>query len=312
MGARLLARGGNRHGLGYHACRWLAGYCGRPGLATLTAGISITLVAATLEAINLGNFWILFEDVSCGVAPTCAAIAVAIAAARGDAADRAFRRALAVSLGLTAAGQLIADIPDLIHRPLGAIGAVSDVCYVIGAVLGAVTLMVALYRRLEGDARRMVVIDGLVITVAAMTFVFANWLNQSILPGAQVAVLLAEPTANLLVPLASAMFFASAAAAVVAALSLRIEPSRRGVWAVSLGIVLLALAWQGWIGRFIAGKPDGIEPMDFVFPAGALIAGYGGVTWTLARGGGPATTGWPWRRPIGCRSSPSSAARFWM
>jgi EAL domain-containing protein (putative c-di-GMP-specific phosphodiesterase class I) len=119
-----------------------------------------------------------------------------------------------------------------------------------------------------------------------MTFVFANWLHQSILPGARVAAFLAEPTANLLVSLASAMFFASAAAAIVAALSLRIEPSRRGVWAVSLGIVLLALAWQGWIGRFIAGKPDGIEPMDFVFPAGALIAGYGGVTWTLARGGG--------------------------
>ena len=88
-------------------------------------------------------------------------------------------------------------------------------------------------------------------------------------------------------PLVSASFFASAGAAAVAALSLRIEPSRRGVWAVGLGIVLLAIAWQGWLARFLAGTPDSIEPMDFIFPAGALVAGYGGVTWSLRQGGGP-------------------------
>ena len=104
--------------------------------------------------------------------------------------------------------------------------------------------------------------------------------------GSIVGLTTALRTANLLVPLVSAMFFASAAAAGGAALSLRIEPSRRGVWAVSFGIVLLALAWYGWIGRFLAGKADGIEPMDFIFPAGALITGYGGVTWSMARANG--------------------------
>jgi EAL domain-containing protein (putative c-di-GMP-specific phosphodiesterase class I) len=264
----------------------MAGYVRRPGLATLTAGLLIAAVAAMLEALNPGNYWLLFEDVSCGVAPTFAAIAVALAAWRGEPQYRPFRRVLALSLGLTAVGQLIADLPDIFHRTIGPLGAVSELCYVVGAGLGVATLMVVLYRQLEGEARRTVALDGLVIMSAAMTFVFANWMHQSFLPGSHVAELLEDPTANLFVPIASAAFFCSAAAAVVAALSLRIEPSRRGVWAVTAGIALLAMAWQGWIGRMLAGRPDSIEPMDFIFPAGALITAYGGVTWNLARGGG--------------------------
>ena len=275
-----------RHGIQAHAYGLMAGYVRRPGLATLTFGLVVAGVAAILEILNPRNYWLLFEDISCGVAPTFAAFAVGMAAWRGEPEYRAFRRILAFSLGLTAMGQLIADVPDVFHRTLGPLGALSDVCYVVGAGLGVTTLMVVLYRQLEGEARRTVALDGLVIMVAAMTFVLANWMHQSFLPGSQVVALLGDPTANLFVPLVSAAFFCSAAAAVVAALSLRIEPSRRGVWAVTAGIVLLALAWQGWIGRMLSGRPDSIEPMDFIFPAGALITAYGGVTWNLARGGG--------------------------
>ena len=277
---------GARHGIRGRASALLAGYDRRPGLVILTIGFAIAATAAVLEALNPGNCWLLFEDVSAGVAPTFAALAVAVAAARGEPQHRSVRSALAISLGLTAVGQLIADIPDVFHRTFGPLGALSDVCYVVGAVLGVVTLMVVLYRQLEGEARRTVVLDGLVIMAASMTFVFANWMHQGLLPGSQVAALFADPTANLFVPLVSALFFASAAAVVVAALSLRVEPSSRGVWAVTAGIVLLALAWDGWIGRMLSSKPDGIEPMDFIFPAGALLAAYGGVTWTLARGSG--------------------------
>ena len=283
-------------------------YHRRPGLATLTAGFFVTALAATLELVNVGNYWLLFEDVSCGVAPTVAAITVAMAAARGPREIRSLRVALSLSLSLTAAGQLIADIPDVLHRSLGPLGALSDICYVFGATLGVVTLMVVLYRRLEGESRRTVGLDGLLIMSAAMTFVMANWLHQSLLSGGQVASLLVDPTANLIVPLASAFFFASSAAAVVAALSLRVAPSRRGVWAVTAGIVLLALAWEGWIGRFLAGRPDGIEAMDFIFPAGSLAVAYGAVTWSLARGGGAryesvarATSDWlPIAAIVGC------------
>lgn len=274
-----------RRGIRVRASSLAASYFRRPGLTALSIGVAIAVPAAILEFINPHNYWLLFEDVSCGVAPVAATIAVALAAERGEPEHRRFRRIFAVSLGLTAVGQLIADVPDLLHRTFIALGTASEVCYVLGAVLAIVTLMVALYRQLEGEVRRTVVLDGLVIMAAAMTFVFANWMHQSLLPGGQVAALLVDPTANLFVPLISAMFLASAAAAVVAALASRIEPSRRGVWSVSLGIALIALAWEGWLGRFLSGRPDTIEPMDFIFPAGALITAYGGVTWTLSRSG---------------------------
>jgi EAL domain-containing protein (putative c-di-GMP-specific phosphodiesterase class I) len=92
---------------------------------------------------------------------------------------------------------------------------------------------------------------------------------------------------NLFVPLASAIFVSTAITTAVCALALRVEPGRRGVWAVVAGVVLIDVAWNGWFGRILSGAPDGIEPMDFIFPAGALMVAYGGLTWTLRPGGGP-------------------------
>jgi EAL domain-containing protein (putative c-di-GMP-specific phosphodiesterase class I) len=246
-------------------------------MAILAIGLVLATASALLEILNPQGYWLLFEDISLGVAPTTATIAVAVAAARGDPEHRALRTWLAVSLGLAAAGQLVADIPDLFPG-LRSFRAVSDVCNVLAAILGISTLLTVLYRRLDGRSRLPIVLDGQVIMAAAVTFVIAGWLQQSLLPGLRVT--------DLIVPLVSALFLASAGAAVVAALWLRVEPSRRGVWAVTAGIVLMALAWDGWIGRFLSGGPDGIEPMDFIFPAGSLLAGYGAVTWSLAKGGG--------------------------
>jgi len=259
----------------------------RPGQTIVTVGFAILAVSGVLEILNPGNYWILFEDVSCAVAPTLAAFAVAMAALTGEPDRRRFRMSLAVSLGLTAVGQIVRDVPDIFHETFGPLGAVSDICYVAGAVLGVGAMMVALGRRLEPAARRAVLLDGVVIMAAAMTLVLTNWLHPNFLTGVGMADLLADPTASLLVPLVLASFLASAAAAAVAALSLRVEPNLRGVWAVGFGIVLIALAWQGWMGRFLSGAPDAIEPMDFIFPAGALVTGYGGVTWSLRHGGGP-------------------------
>jgi EAL domain-containing protein (putative c-di-GMP-specific phosphodiesterase class I) len=263
-----------------------AGRTRRPGMTILSLGLLVTLISATLEIVNPGNYWVLFEDVSCGVAPAAAAIAMAIAAVRGEPEYRAFRISLAIFLGLTVAGQFVADITDLFGGPLGPLSVVSGICYVVGAALAVATLMVTLYRRLECEVRRAVVLDGLIIVVASVTLVFANWLHGGYLPGGQVGVLFADPAASLFVPLVSSLFFSSAAVVLVAALWLRIQPERRGVWAVALGIVLLAVAWSSWIDGLPSGAPDGIALVDFVFPAGALIAGYGGLTWSLSADGG--------------------------
>jgi EAL domain-containing protein (putative c-di-GMP-specific phosphodiesterase class I) len=284
-GVATIVRRGLRDRLRGRVHEMLGHYVRRPGLTILTAGLAVVVVSGALELINPGNLWVLFEDVSCGAAPTVAAIAIAVAAVRGEPEHRRFRTWLSISVGLTAVGQLAADIPDVVQHKIALLGAVSSVCYVIGAVLGAAILIATLARRLEPAARRAVLLDGVVIMAAAMTFAFANWLHQSFM-GAQASWLLADPVSNLFVPLVSAMFLSSAAVAVVAGLSLRVEPSARGMWAVSAGIILLALAWEGWMGRFIAGTPDSIEPMDYIFPIGVLVTGYGGLTWNFQQGRG--------------------------
>jgi EAL domain-containing protein (putative c-di-GMP-specific phosphodiesterase class I) len=264
----------------------LADLTQQPCVAVLAAASAIVGMCAALEILNPGNYWILFEDVSCSVAPIAATVALVMAALGAGAAHRRFRASMALSLGLTAFGQTIACVPDLTGHPVAMLAGVSDLCYVIGAVLGITTLFVSMYSRLEREARRAVALDGLVIIGASMTFVMANWIHQTIMPDGDAGNLLANPTANLVVPLISALFFSSAAATAAAALTLRVRPGPGGVWAVGAGITLLALAWAGWLGRFLSGGTDGIEPMDFIFPLGALVTAYGGVTWTLQPGGG--------------------------
>ena len=258
----------------------------RPGLTIAVCGLVVCVASGLLELLNPGNYWVLFEDVSCSVGPAAAGLAVAVAAVRGEPEHRRLRTSLSISLSLSALGMTVADVPDILHRSLGPLASASEVCYVVGALLGVATLAAALIRRLEPAARRAVVLDGVVLMAAAMTIVMANWLHPSLLAGSQNVEIFTDPAANLFVPLVSATFFASAAAAAVAALSLRVEPGRRGVWAVEAGIVLMALAWQGWLERFVSGAPDSIEPMDFLFPLGTLAVGFGGVTWSLRQGGG--------------------------
>jgi len=258
----------------------------RSARTILFVAVVVTAISAILEFANPGNRWLLFEDISCVVAPAAGALVVAIAASHGGAEHRTFRRVLALALGIAAFGQLVADIPDAFPGAvIPDLRVISDGCNVAGAVLGIAILWRALYQRLEGDARRQVFLDGLIILAASMTVIVA-WLMHSAFPGGQVAILFADPTLSLIVPLASAAFLAAAATAVLGALALRVEPDRRGVWAVAAGVVLMDLAWNGWFGRILSGAPDGIEPMDVIFPIGALLTAYGGLTWTLRPGGG--------------------------
>jgi EAL domain-containing protein (putative c-di-GMP-specific phosphodiesterase class I) len=256
--------------------------------AILLVALIVTAVGVILEFANLGNSWLFFEDVQLVVAPAGGALALAILAFRGEPARRAFRLVFAVALGFTAFGQLVADLPDAFPAlAIPGLRIVSELCNVVGAVAGIAILWRTVYRQLEEDARRQVLLDGLIIMVASVTFIMTNWLTQTALPGANVSALFAAPTPSLLVPLVSALFLSTAAAAGVGALALRVEPARRGVWAVIAGIALIDLAWNGWFSRILSGAPDSLEPMDVMFPIGALLTAYGGMTWTLKPGGGP-------------------------
>jgi EAL domain-containing protein (putative c-di-GMP-specific phosphodiesterase class I) len=258
----------------------------RPEIALLALGALVAVVMSALEALDAGGHWLFFEDVSCVVAPAVAAVAVGIAARRGEREWRSFRIAIAASMALTATGQVIADLPDA-GLTISALAPVSNLCNVGGAIIGVVTLVATIGLSVPRESRRSVVLDGLVILAASMTFVFANWIHQSLLPGgSQVGAEFTNPTANLFLPILSTLFLATAAASVMAALSMRVDPAYRGVWALASGILLVALAWQGWIGRLISNQPDSIEIMDFLLPAGSILIGYGAATWSLQPGGG--------------------------
>ena len=281
----------------------------RPGRRVLAAALVLTLASSLLELLNFRNGWLLFEDFGCSLAPAAGALAVTIAAVRGEKEFSWLRWRIAVSLGLAAVGQILRVIPDASPGIAGpALGVIADGFNVVAGVLGMSTLMWALGRRLDAEARRAVLLEGLIIMVAVMALVMANWLTLTTLSGPDAAPIFADPASNLLAPMVAASFFASAAAAAVAALTLRIEPVPRGVWATTAGIALIALAWVGWSGRFLSGVPDSIEPMDVIFPIGVLVTAYGGLTWNLRRSEGrlygriaAATVDWlPMVAIVGC------------
>ena len=185
----------------------------------------VTALGGLLELANPGNYWLLFEDVSAAVAPGAGALAVAMAVSRSAPEHRGFMRVLALALGVTAFGQLVADVPDAFPAAAGPwLRAVSEGCNVVGAIVSIAALWRTLYGRLEGEARRQALLDGLIIMAASTTFICANWLIGTVVPGAPGGDLLAASTINLLVPLASAIFVSTAAAAAVCALALRVEP----------------------------------------------------------------------------------------
>jgi hypothetical protein len=172
--------------------------------------------------------------------------------------------------------------------------------------------MVVLYRQLEGEARRAVLLDGLVIMAAAMTFVFANWLHQSFLPGEPGGRPVRRPDGQPVRPARLGHVLRQRGGRDRGCASrLRIEPSRRGLG----GEPRDRPAGPGLAGLdrpVPVGQPDTIEPMDFIFPAGALIAALrrrhvdaGERRRTTATSASPAPP------PTGCRSRPSSAARSW-
>ena len=179
------------------------------------------------------------------MAPGFGALAVAVAASRSGSEHRTFRFVLAVALGLTAFGQLIATIPDAFPgTAVPLLQVVSQACNLIGASLGIAALSRTLYGRLDGEARRQALLDGLIIMAASVTFFGADSLRSAAEAGAQVGVIFAGSPINLLVPVASAIFVSMAGAAAVSALALRVEPGWRGVWAVVAGIVLIDVAWN--------------------------------------------------------------------
>jgi EAL domain-containing protein (putative c-di-GMP-specific phosphodiesterase class I) len=254
----------------------------RPGGTVLVLGVIVALTSSELELVNFHNSWLLFEDIALPLAPTAGALALAVAAIRGERQYTPFRSLAAALLALSAAGQLMRDLPGIYPALAGTeLDEVSDALNVVGAVTGICGVAWTMARQMNAQARSAVFLDGLIMLFAGTAVAIANWLPSTGQP-----TMHEDPAASLIVPAISAVFLASTGATLLAGLALRIRPGVEGVWAVAGGMVLIWLAWAGWIGRFLLGAPDTIEPMDVIYPIGAILIAYGGITWNLRQGGG--------------------------
>ncbi len=151
----------------------------QPCLAVVALGSVVVGLAAILELINFRNGWVAYEDISCAAAPIAATAGIALSGALAGPEYRRLRTSLAISMALVAVGQVAALIPDLTDLGRAPLASLSEVCYVLGAVLGVFTLLASLYARLRPEDRWAVALNGFAIIAAAMTFVFANWIHQS-------------------------------------------------------------------------------------------------------------------------------------
>jgi EAL domain-containing protein (putative c-di-GMP-specific phosphodiesterase class I) len=259
------------------------GRLSRPGARLLAAGLFASLCLGGLEFANLGGTWQVFKDIGLPLAPGLGALSLAVAAQNpGSRQHRAFRRSLAVALAAAALGNLLGELPDVGEAASALASSAGDGCAVFGVVFGVATLAKELGSGLRPEARAAVLIDGLIIMVAGGAVVFANWLFQAMPQDHGTGSTLADPTSVLFIPLVAASLFAAAGALVMAGLSLRVRPGLEGVWAMTAGMLMMSLAWEGWLARSVAGKPDSSQMWDLVFPIGALAAAYGGISWSLA------------------------------
>ena len=247
-----------------------------------------TAVGVLLAWANPGGCRRLVEDLVFILVPAGGALAVTMTASRGEPASRYNRRPLALSLGLFALGQLVAAISDVLPIALGPVFRVACTGLAAsGLVVAIAVLRRGVYTRLEGATRLESFLDGLVVMAATLTFVLSTWLDHVDLPRGQEEAWLWDSMPQLVVTFGSAFLIATVATVALGALALRVRPGLRGLWVALIGVVLIDLAWNGPVANVPSGSPGPFEPMSLLFPVGALLIAYGGVTWTLQSGGGP-------------------------
>ena len=125
-----------------------------PGGTVLVIGLVVTLALCALELVNFDDRWLLFEDIQLPLGPAVGAVALAIAAAKGEQEYASFRWAIALGLALTALNHILRDIPDALPAAAGlGLGIAADGINVLGVCVGIVAVARALGHRLQGEAR---------------------------------------------------------------------------------------------------------------------------------------------------------------
>jgi signal transduction histidine kinase/CheY-like chemotaxis protein/HPt (histidine-containing phosphotransfer) domain-containing protein len=245
----------------------------RPGLVLLV-GLVVSAVFVGLDAVNAGGRANTFEDLLVLVPPTAVAVAMVMMARREGPKPIPYRT-LGFAAALSGIGNVVLDVGPWLGRPVSDVGGNS--MFILSAVIALAAIVPVLYRRLDREAREMAALDGGIMVIAGTALVLAAWRTGDGGAG----------PAELFIPVAAAILFASAGLATVVAVSWRAAPVLRGIWCAIPGTLGVGLALIIWVDLVLQGRTrDTLASLLYSFAI--LVLGYAWVTWNEDVGGGRA------------------------
>jgi EAL domain-containing protein (putative c-di-GMP-specific phosphodiesterase class I) len=243
---------------------------GRPGLMLLL-GAAATVALIIVALTNAAGLGAAGDDAQVLVSTAASSIALLLMARR-PAPSLLRYRPLALAIALAGLGIAAVDAGSG-DSPAGLI---ANLSFVASCSLAMACIVPALYRHLDGRTAASAGLDGGIMLLAGTTLLITLW---------RTAPDTVAGPADFVMPVLASALFASAGVAAIAALSMRIAPSFRGVWCGIVGVSTLGLCWVIWIDRALHGLGRGPIVGAF-FSIGIFIVTYAWMTWSEEIGGG--------------------------
>ena len=244
----------------------------RPGLVLIIGAIATAILLAIDALFPHGESWPgrrLIPLASAGPG-----VAAMLLMARRPGHQALLYRPLAMALALAGMGLATLDLTPAFGRD--ATWLVANVLFVVALSIAMAVLAPAFYGRLDRRAAASAILDGGIMLLAGTTVLITMWRTGARAPAG---------LDGYLVPVMAAGLFASGGLGAVAALSMRVAPALRGIWAGILGVMILGVGWIAWIERMLSGL-DRDAFGNITFGVGILMAAYAWMTWTEEVGRG--------------------------
>ena len=218
------------------------------------------LVTATLALVG-GPGGHLFNNLHELIATRGSALALDLARRRQSGSIRRLMVSLAASLVLATIGMLSWDLANDGRRALTLAG---DVLFVGSVAVAILAVVPAIFGRIERNLIAGIAVDALILFLAGVVLVAST--ADPDLTDARTALL------------GLVLIVAATAACAFALVTRRIRPGRGGPWTLLAGASVVGVSWLIWLGD--PGAPSAVGLSDFLFSAGCLLVGLGGLTWT--------------------------------
>jgi EAL domain-containing protein (putative c-di-GMP-specific phosphodiesterase class I) len=244
----------------------------RPGLVLAIGAVLTGLLIVDVIVDPAGSRWAA-EDALMVVSSSAVVLALATLQRRPGTHALSYG-VLAASLMVACIGLSITDLAPVLG--FGPTSVAANVVVGVGTAIGMWVILPALYRPFGGRQMATVVLDGLIMWVAAMTILMTIWPYGPFASG---------PSDDFVLPVIAASFLASVCLPVIAALTRGVKPGVQGVWCGMAGVGILAFAWYVWIDASLgAGQRPTLVAV--VYAVGLLVVAYGWMTWSDEAGGG--------------------------